>query len=164
MSTFDFQYDNRTVWEDTIRHVARELKNYQYTFPWNNKSADFESNLKPPEDVSVDAVVSSLYFNTIVFIFLMGSYELLRRLLPAVYSSRQRQLNTRIRSAMSPDLQPDDLPEGASHDDYLELNQTTSSLGSLPDQRPLDWIGPVFGIPWDKVREKAGLDGYFFLR
>lgn len=172
-SSLVFEQDNSTVWwEDSVRHVARELKNYQYTFPnfpWKNNSADFESNLTPQQDVSVDAVVSSLYFNTIVFIFLMGSYELLRRLLPAVYSSRQRQLNTRIRSALSPDLDPGEdgyLPEGVdSTDDYMGLHQTTeSSLSSLPDQRPLDWIGPVFGIPWEKVRQKAGLDGYFFLR
>lgn len=167
MSSFDFAFPNSTEWEDNIRHVARELRNYQYTFPWNNKSSAFESNLIAPQDVSVDAVVSSLYFNSIVFVFLMGSYELLRRLLPAVYSSRQRQLNTRIRTTLSPDIEPDAagyLPEGESHDtDYEELNQAPS-LTSLPDQRPLDWIGPVFGIPWQKVREKAGLDGYFFLR
>ncbi|CAB9506338.1 CSC1-like protein ERD4 [Seminavis robusta] len=165
-------YTNQeSFWEESIRHWARRLKNYQYSFPsWGNStgSNDFESNLTPPEDVSVDAVVSSLYFNTIVFICLMGSYELLRRLLPAVYSSRQRQLNTRgWRSGLS--SRDDDeaggyLPEGEPDDgSCADLNQT-SSLSSLPDQRPLDWIGPVFGIPWEKVRQKAGLDGYFFLR
>ena len=163
------------AWSFGIRH----LKNghYQYYFPWQNNTSnnDFESNLTPPEDVSVDAVVSSLYFNTIVFIFLMGSYELLRRLLPAVYSSRQRQLNTRgLRYQQSTDEEDADdkstqsrqrkyLPEDEVPDDFLDIHHATS-LASLPDQRPLDWIGPVFGIPWEKVREKAGLDGYFFLR
>jgi Late exocytosis, associated with Golgi transport len=165
--------NNLTIdWEESVR---RQLKNYQYYFPsWGNSSSSsnyFQSNLTRPEDVSVDAVVSSLYFNTIVFICLMGSYELLRRLLPAVYSSRQRQLNTRgWQGALSnhdgEETDPDHsgyVQESDSQDDYLDLNPATS-LTSLPDQRPLDWIGPVFGIPWEKVRQKAGLDGYFFLR
>jgi Late exocytosis, associated with Golgi transport len=163
-------HDNNhtTDWEESVR---RQLKNYQYYFPsWGNSSYsnNFDSNLTRPEDVSVDAVVSSLYFNTIVFICLMGSYELLRRLLPAVYSSRQRQLNTRgWRSSLSSQEGEEGgqgyVQESDSNDDYLDLGHA-SSLNSLPDQRPLDWIGPVFGIPWEKVRQKAGLDGYFFLR
>ena len=170
-------------WEESVRDVARYLKssgNYYY-FPWQNSSdANFDATLEQPEDVSVDAVVSSLYFNTIVFICLMGSYELLRRLLPAVYSSRQRQLNTRgWRNEKSPKKQPrasttntplDDDPamgylaeEDLDTDPFANLHND-NSFASLPDQRPLDWIGPVFGIPWEKVRAKAGLDGYFFLR
>jgi hypothetical protein len=160
-----------TAWEESVR---RQLKNYQYYFPsWGNSSYssnfdNFDANLTRPDDVSVDAVVSSLYFNTIVFICLMGSYELLRRLLPAVYSSRQRQLNTRgWRSGLSSEDSEEGgqgyVQESDSNDDYLDMGHA-ASLSSLPDQRPLDWIGPVFGIPWEKVRQKAGLDGYFFLR
>lgn len=44
--------------------------------------------------------------------------------------------------------------------DYHKLE----SKGSLPDSRPLDWIQPVLGVPWSKVLQSAGLDGYFFLR
>ena len=175
-----------TVWEDNVRNVARYLKNNYYYFPWQNttdaNANNFDSTLTQPEDVSVDAVVSSLYFNTIVFICLMGSYELLRRLLPAVYSSRQRQLNTRgWRNQNSPrgpggvndfsEVDNGDNPHAAmgylpeeDPDDPFPYIDHTNSLNSLPDQRPLDWIGPVFGIPWEKVRSKAGLDGYFFLR
>lgn len=175
MSSFEFNSSDTWPWEDSVQSLARQLKNYQYSFPWHNQTSsanDFESQLVAAQDVSVDAVVSSLYFNTIIFVFLMGSYEGLRRLLPAVYSSRQRQLNTRVRTVLSPDISDgdDDLPGGYypegsddDHPDYADLHQA-SSLGSLPDQRPLDWIGPVFGIPWEKVRQKAGLDGYFFLR
>ena len=170
-------HNNHTIaWEESVRSLGRQLKNYQYYFPsWGNSSSsnNFDSNLTRPEDVSVDAVVSSLYFNTIVFICLMGSYELLRRLLPAVYSSRQRLLNTRgwrsglsSSSQNSEEIEPNDIGyvhESDSPDDYMDLGHA-ASLSSLPDQRPLDWIGPVFGIPWEKVRQKAGLDGYFFLR
>ena len=169
---FESHLHDDTIVEDDVvlfeRHL-RQSDHYQYYFPWQNASgntsSDFESNLIPPSDVSVDAVVSSLYFNTIVFVILMGSYEVLRRLLPAVYSSRQRIINTQgLREEdENGDKAHTRIVDGENPDDYIDLHPA-NSLGSLPDQIPLDWIGPVFGIPWDKVREKAGLDGYFFLR
>jgi hypothetical protein len=168
---------------DSGDNLQRTLEGHVYYFPlsWRlngtNDTMDFDAQLTPPEDVSVDAVVSSLYFNTIIFICLMCSYEILRRLLPAVYSSRQRTLNTRGQRQITPHVSQDDsnmdgshhqqnefFPDDLSETEYLEMPHSDSSLGQLPDQKPLDWIGPVFGIPWNKVREKAGLDGYFFLR
>ena len=128
------------------------LWNYTYYNDNNSTYEDFESNLKAPEDVSVDAVLTSVYFNAVVFVFLMASYECLRRLLPTVYSSRSKLDHVR--------------PDGydAFEDNKDGIIRETSELSSLPDARPLDWIGPVFGIPWSKVRKTAGLDGYFFLR
>jgi len=194
-----FQED--TILNSTARYLSSST--YYYYFPWQNQTTalDFDSSLTPQEDVTVDAVVSSLYFNSIVFICLMGSYELLRRLLPAVYSSRQRTLNTRggwrkrrhnqnnnnnnkhaagaaaAAGGSSSSFEDDDeeIDQGMAYlaeedqddtdvDDLFPYLRHNNSLGSLPDKRPLDWIGPVFGIPWKKVRSKAGLDGYFFLR
>ena len=66
---------------------------------WNGtdetNTTDFYANLAPVdlapvEDVSVDRVLTSLYFNSLVFVFLMITYESLRRLWPHVYSSRKR--------------------------------------------------------------------------
>ncbi|KAL7568743.1 hypothetical protein ACA910_021736 [Epithemia clementina (nom. ined.)] len=72
---------------------------------WGNYSddvfintTDFDSNLVPVEDVSVDAVLTAVYFNSIVFVMLMITYEILRRLWPHVYSSRKR-LSVFMRSA-----------------------------------------------------------------
>ena len=133
-------------------------------FPWsggNSTNFDFDSTLQPAEDVSVDAVVSSLFFNSVVFVFLMGFYECLRRLLPTVYSSRKRMPYVLPERQEGDQYVPpfrngsEDIPQNQSRDD---------SLASLPDDMPLDWVGPVFGIPWVKVRKLAGLDGYFFLR
>jgi Late exocytosis, associated with Golgi transport/Cytosolic domain of 10TM putative phosphate transporter len=59
---------------------------------------DFTSNYVAPEDVSVDAVLTSIYLNSIAFVFLMCMYECLRRVLPSVYSSevkRQYKMNLR---------------------------------------------------------------------
>lgn len=57
---------------------------------------DFTSNYMAPQDVSVDAVLTSIYLNSAVFVVLMCAYECLRRLLPSVYSSevkRQYKMN-----------------------------------------------------------------------
>jgi hypothetical protein len=155
---------------------------YGYDYLWGNSTddnySDFDSNLQKAEDVSVDAVVTSLYYNAIVFAVLMTSYEGLRRLLPAVYSSKKRMQFVR------PDHLDEDDPTNAAdprsqfldepgnggadprlppeHDDGFFDN--SESLRSLPDNLLFDWIAPVFGVPWHKVRKMVGLDGYFFLR
>ena len=144
-----------------------------------------EQNLVKAQDVSVDSVVASFYFNVLVFVLLMTFYECLRRMLPAVYSSRKRLQFAREgreasyggggggadevvegeNEAPSSSAPPDDdnaAPQKNS--DEQELNASLSEQSLLPDDRPLDWIGPVFGVPWNRVRKMAGLDGYFFLR
>lgn len=137
----------------------------------NENKTDFDvTNLVRPEDVSVDAVVTSLFFNTVVFITLMTSYECLRRLLPTVYSFRKKLDRTQPerhdsveREYENPELFPPKTPVPSDEAPDYELKRT-DSLSTLPDDQPLDWIGPVFGVPWSKVRQTAGLDGYFFLR
>lgn len=115
-----------------------------YTYFWNNtfdQADEFTSQLKPADDVSVHAVMSSLFFNAIVFVFLLASYEILRRVLPSVYAARQLYK-----------------PES--------LEQSHSGIANLPHDSyvPLDWVAPVFGVSWSTVRKTAGLDAYFFLR
>lgn len=166
---------------------TRELDySFSYIFSDGNTTDDdaaddFDSaNLSKPEDVTVDAVISSLFFNTLIFVFLMMFYEMLRCLLPTVYSSRKKLHH------MRPERDEGELGE----DEGLSVEQTYSrdsrytppeslhgngrtpdlrasskeSISSLPDDSPLDWVAPVFGVPWAKVRKIAGLDGYFFLR
>jgi hypothetical protein len=115
-----------------------------YTYFWNNtfdQADEFTSQLKPASDISVHAVMSSLYFNAIVFVFLLASYEVLRRLIPSVYAARKLY------------AQPN-------------LQRESSGVSHLPHGSyvPLDWVGPVFGVSWTTVRKTAGLDAYFFLR
>ena len=169
---------------------------YGYDLFWGNATddeGDFDSNLQPAEDVSVDAVVTSLYYNAIVFTVLMVCYECLRRLLPAVYSSKKRLQFVRpghidddesaldgetvhdrrarfLNDAASslgdqPYLHRVAAPEHPSEDgDAIFRRDSHGSLSSLPDNRLFDWIAPVFGVSWHQVRKQAGLDGYFFLR
>jgi Late exocytosis, associated with Golgi transport/Cytosolic domain of 10TM putative phosphate transporter len=132
---------------------------WNYSYVIDSNVTDFDSNLVAAKDVSVDAVVTSLYFNSVIFILLMAFYECLRRLLPAVYSSRKKLDHVHM---VMEEMQnrPHD------HLDFHDMPwfRLQSDLSSLPDDKPLDWIGPVFGIPWSQVRKSAGLDGYFFLR
>ena len=119
---------------------------------WNNLTqaiSENDPNFVAAKDVSVDAVVASLYFNALAFICLMIFYELLRRVLPAVYSSKKRLDVVHSIDPKLPSQTVADSPEDALH---------------LPNERPLDWIRPVLGVPWNTVREMVGLDGYFFLR
>lgn len=169
---------------------------------WNNFTADTDGdnngsnsadhfdamNLQKAEDVSVDAVMTSIIFNVIVFIMLMAVYELLRHRMPAVYSSRKKRYmsgsarrrrdkfkqqqqhqtgNDVASQASAESLTIDALAPGDESDDSLSIPRVPSMMSesSLPEiDRPLDWLGPVLGVSWKKVRQTAGLDGYFFLR
>ena len=155
--------------------MSRFLAYYSTNRIWRlgnstDNSTEFDSNLQPVEDVSVDIVISSLFFNTIVFVFLMAFYECLRYCQPEVYSSRKRKDHTRPERGESSVEIGDN-----TQNQYVppcrerlgtgsEGSSRSSKMPPLPDDKPLDWIGPVFGVPWSKVRKAAGLDGYFFLR
>lgn len=97
---------------------------------------DFTTHLNPASDVDVAGVVAATAFNAIVFAVLMVSYEILRRLVPSVYASKRQQA---IMRGEHP----------TTEDDYY---------------MPFDWLMPVFGVPWSKVRKAGGLDAYMFLR
>jgi hypothetical protein len=134
----------------------------QWNNAYNNNSSsnsdlsDFDvSNLRAAQDVSVDAVLTSLYLNAVIFVLLMIFYESLRRILPTVYSSRKRLRRTGQQKGSSATKQ---------QQRRIPSNPTDASETTLPDSAPFDWVGPVFGVPWSQVRKTAGLDGYFFLR
>jgi hypothetical protein len=125
-----------------------------YNFFGNNTDDDFASQLKPASDLSVDAVMASLYFNLIVCAVLMASYEILRRLLPSVYAARRQSQQAQT--------------EGVTEEQYrgrAGLYRAPSVTGfSDASLLPLNWVAPIFGVSWAKIRKVAGLDGYFFLR
>ena len=97
---------------------------------------DFTTNLNPASDVDVAGVIAATAFNAVVFAVLMVSYEILRRLVPSVYASKRQQA---IMRGEHP----------TTEDDYY---------------MPFDWLMPVFGVPWSKVRKAGGLDAYMYLR
>ena len=67
----------------------------QKTFGWfdnllHNTTADGygQGTLVPIEDVNPDNVLATFLFNCIICVILLGLYEILRRLIPSVYSQR----------------------------------------------------------------------------
>jgi hypothetical protein len=137
-------YSNSYKAEETSTDdAATDSFSFFYNLFGNVTEDDAQNNLglEPAMDVSVDAVMTSIYFNTIVFILLMATYELLRRVLPPVYSARKRHYQTQ-----------------------RDAHKNLPPIANLPDELPFDWVGPVFGVSWYQVRKRAGLDGYFYLR
>ena len=160
--------------------------------PYGNTD-DFASRLHAADDVSVDAVVTSIWLNLIAFCVLMAAYECLRRLLPSVYSS---QMKNRFKAGQyadgtvedSDDLSRDDETSSAtgsasnsapvdprrnmqrfssvtSQQRFDDFQRDNNSMGALPDVvSSFFWVPSVFSVSWSQVRKTAGLDGYFFLR
>lgn len=146
-----------------------------YTGFDDDASDDFANKFVAPSDVSVDAVLTSIYLNAIVFCVLMATYECLRRLLPAVYSSEmKRQFKDQdyldetesdiTVEAGEPPQSPSRPNNNDTYEDFERMQRETSH-SSLPDVlSSFNWVASVNSVSWNQVRKIAGLDGYFFLR
>jgi Late exocytosis, associated with Golgi transport/Cytosolic domain of 10TM putative phosphate transporter len=192
-SESDFYHAWSSLWSNISDSYADGDSN-------GSHSADYFDgmNLQKAKDVDVKTVVTSVIFNTILFMMLMAIYELLRHQMPAVYSHRkkrymsgsgrrrQQQQQQKFRQQQQQQQHQHDLQQSLStassdsesiapeqllmddSDDSASIIQrvaSNASESSLPESdRPLDWLGPVLGVSWRKVRRTAGLDGYFFLR
>ena len=102
--------------------IHRHLGNAFHYF-WNDtldNADEFASQLKPASDISVDAVMTSLYLNAIVFVACMATYEVLRRILPSVYAARKTNSDS-------------------------TMNNTAATTTTPPKQGPLDSEG---NSPW----------------
>jgi hypothetical protein len=82
MISYKYFYSSNEAVGSTSDFWSNFTKNYA------GNNDDFTSNYVAPEDVSVDAVLTSIYLNSFAFVLLMCTYECLRRLLPSVYSSQ----------------------------------------------------------------------------
>lgn len=94
------------------------------------------TSLHPASDVTVNAVITSVYLNSIIFVVLMTTYECLRRKFPIIYNGRHHHVDSNR-------LLPFDIPTGFF---------------------PLQWMFAVIRVPWRNVLEACGLDAYMFLR
>jgi len=110
------------------------------------------------QDVNTHAFLVALSFNTFLFICLIGSYELFRRLFPSVYSPLKMigngppQVGDRRLSGMSVSSNKNDNGSGAT------------PAVNLNSRIPLGWIPGVARASWASVRNTGGLDSYMFLR
>lgn len=130
-----------------------------FSYFWNDTfdgADEFASQLKPASDISVDAVMTSIYFNAFVFIFAMALYEVLRRLFPSVYASKRVNSDSTVNNTATASFSGINAYKGLQPE----------NLAPMPEDSyvPFDWVLPVFGVSWSRVRKTAGLDAYFFLR
>lgn len=190
MIVYQYFYSNDEAAAPTSS--ADRWSNFTKNYASNND--DFTSQFNAAKDVSVDAVLTSIYLNSIAFVFLMCTYECLRRLLPSVYSSQiKRQYKnyggrtgTKEKSsemnwgsgvgdgdASSGEGDTDTVVGTESIDRENSLAQLRSysrsfmlpEYSTLPDViTSFNWVAGVFSVSWDTVRKYSGLDGYFFLR
>ena len=114
----------------------------EFQYDINAGTSQISNRLHPASDVDVMTVLATTVFNCFVFVCLILSYEVLRRFFPNVYASRQRK-EAQIKQLKL---------------DWHDVKHFNSSLkySKLPDvyssTTPLEWMRPVFGVSWKKVR------------
>jgi len=93
-------------------------------------------NVNGAKDVGVSDAMAAFGFNAIIFVILIGIYELLNRLIPSIYAARILY----------------------APDDQMIIDLPRRSI------LPLSWLPTVLRTNWTSVRKCGGLDAYFFLR
>lgn len=142
---------------------------------YNSTSTDYAS-LSPVQDATPESIFAALALNTIACIMLLSLYEVLRRLIPSVYSQRlvNEQRNGEsyqtVESALASvsgmkasgqTLRNYNLNAAMAgkKDDKEECSMSSCRADSL-----FEWVLPIYQTPWSTIRELAGLDCYFYLR
>jgi hypothetical protein len=114
------------------------------------------------KDVNTSAFLTALYFNVVIFVILIGCYEIFRRWFPTVYSPRTTT-NASTRDATSHHTTAS--TAGSMLVDSVPSSSSSSSSAINVNVRwPLGWIPGVIRASWSVVRTSGGLDSYMFLR
>jgi len=129
-------------------------------------------------DVNTSAFLTAFYVNIVVFIVLIGCYELFRKWFPSVYSPRTTVIG-RSTAEPSSKRNSDKVAKGEESDSERSSTSSPSGLTSfnvaksiisnrvnhiINTSRPLSWIPGVCRASWSTVRSSGGLDSYMFLR
>ena len=96
-------------------------------------------------DVNTSAFFTALSLNALLFVVLIGCYEVLRRYFPSVYSARQNMPTSSSRGLVSP-------------------KSSSAPAVNVNTGRAFGWVSGVVGASWSTVLSKGGLDSYMFLR
>ena len=147
----------------------------------NSTSTEYAS-LSPVQDATPESILAALVLNTIACILLLSLYEILRRLIPSVYSQRlvnekrngESYLTVESALASVPGMKASGQTLRshklkavmASKNDVKEETDEgmTCSMTSCRTDSFLEWVVPIYQTPWSTIRELAGLDAYFYLR
>jgi len=112
--------------------------------------------VQPVQPVNIAGLRIMIYFNIAVFVVLMLLYELLRKLYPTVYFSRQK-LSIETNCSQDAEIFEDNpVLKDEMHSPAIPVMGRNTSF--------FQWIRPIYGISWRRIREAAGLDAYFYLR
>mmetsp|Transcript_29380 Transcript_29380/g.66372 ORF Transcript_29380/g.66372 Transcript_29380/m.66372 type:complete len:1055 (-) Transcript_29380:9-3173(-) len=126
----------------------------------STSTEDASLSLSPVQDATPESILAALALNTIACILLLSLYEILRRLIPSVYS--QRLVNEKRALTRHPNLR---VAMAGNNDAKEEADEgMTCSMPSCRADSFLEWVLPVYQTPWSTIRELAGLDAYFYLR
>ena len=108
------------------------------------------------KDVNTSAFMTALCLNAMLFVVLVGGYELFRRFFPSVYSPKSSGgTSSRTRDSS---LSPLSLSSPTSN------SAASSAAVNINTQQPLGWVTGVARASWSTVRNSGGLDSYMFLR
>ena len=107
------------------------------------------------KDVNTSAFMTAVCLNAMLFVILVGGYELFRRWLPSVYSPKSSGSTTASSRAYSGNS---GLTSPTSH------TSSATAAVNINTQKPLGWVTGVVRASWSTVRSSGGLDSYMFLR
>lgn len=135
-----------------------------------------DTNNEFSHDVNTSAFLTALRVNLVVFVVLIGSYELFRKWFPTVYSPKGdgAVVKGRGKNKLGPTSSSSSLTPPSSRDSLANASAESPS-SSLPSPMarpavnintkvPLGWIPGVVRASWSAVRSTGGLDSYMFLR
>lgn len=106
------------------------------------------------KDVNTSAFMTAVCLNAMLFVILVGGYELFRRWLPSVYSPKSSGSTTASRAYSG----NSGLTSPTSH------TSSATAAVNINTQKPLGWVTGVVRASWSTVRSSGGLDSYMFLR
>eukprot|EP00581_Thalassiosira_minuscula_P017487 CAMPEP_0183711430 /NCGR_PEP_ID=MMETSP0737-20130205/6933_1 /TAXON_ID=385413 /ORGANISM="Thalassiosira miniscula, Strain CCMP1093" /LENGTH=1006 /DNA_ID=CAMNT_0025939935 /DNA_START=103 /DNA_END=3123 /DNA_ORIENTATION=+ len=115
----------------------------------NNKGYYDTYSANNTRDVNTSAFLTALSLNAILFVVLIGSYELFRRWFPSVYSTR------------APARTNDGVPIASP---LASPSLAAASGVNINTRHFLGWVPGVINASWSSVRTNGGLDSYMFLR
>jgi len=129
-------------------------------------------------DVNTSAFLTAFYVNIVVFIVLIGCYELFRKWFPSVYSPRttvigistaEPSLSSKQRNSDKGEESDSERSSTSSPSGLTSFNVTKSIISNRVNHiinmsQPLSWIPGVCRASWSTVRSSGGLDSYMFLR
>ena len=130
--------------------------------------------------MNTSAFLTAFWLNAIVFVVLIGCYEVFRKWFPSVYSPKStgHSLGSRSgtnsnvnvgvgdtpRSDSGMSVTSDSNSSGLTSFNVSKTVQSNRAINIINTHQPLSWIPGVTRASWSTVRSSGGLDSYMFLR